>query len=206
MTGPVADILLWCGAGGAALFVLVFLIDGWTRPGYSPARHPVSALALGSRGWIQTANFLVCGVSVAAGGVVAGGTLDSILLGTAIGVFGVALIFSGIFPMDAMRAYPPGTPDETPPVTTRVNAAHDLAGTIVFGVIPVAALIAVFVPAAAGLRWYSLAVAVATLVGFFAFAAAWEKDRPYAGLVQRLTIAAGWSWVSVILLYATTLT
>lgn len=146
----------------------------------------------------------MCGVSVAAGAVVAGGILDSILLGAAVCVFGVALIFSGIFPMDPMRAYPPGTPDETPSVTSRVNAAHDSAGVVVFAVIPVAALIAVFVPAAGGLRWYSLAVAVATLVGFFAFAAAWEKDRPYAGSVQRLTIATGWSWVSAIFLHAAT--
>ena len=58
----------WIGAGGAVLFVLVLLVDGWTRPGYSPVRQPVSALALGPRGWIQAASFMVCGAAIALGG------------------------------------------------------------------------------------------------------------------------------------------
>lgn len=62
------DALLWAGAGGAVAFVIVFLIDGATRSGYSVRRHPVSALALGPRGWLQTTNFLVCGALVTAGG------------------------------------------------------------------------------------------------------------------------------------------
>ncbi|MGO1550097.1 MAG: DUF998 domain-containing protein [Nesterenkonia sp.] len=33
----------------------------------SPTRHPVSALALGPRGWLQTANFTVCGAAVTTG-------------------------------------------------------------------------------------------------------------------------------------------
>ncbi|MEE1621915.1 DUF998 domain-containing protein [Zafaria sp. J156] len=62
--------LLWAGAAGAWLFIAVFLIDGWTRPGYSPARHAVSALATGPRGWIQTANFLACGLAITAAAAV----------------------------------------------------------------------------------------------------------------------------------------
>ncbi|MGW0245628.1 DUF998 domain-containing protein [Nocardia goodfellowii] len=31
-------------------------------PGYDPSRHPVSGLALGPGGWVQTAGFVVCGV------------------------------------------------------------------------------------------------------------------------------------------------
>ena len=47
---------------GPALFVAIFLIEGWLRPGYDPSRMYVSELALGARGWIQIANFLVYGV------------------------------------------------------------------------------------------------------------------------------------------------
>jgi hypothetical protein len=58
--------LLWCGAIGAPLFVVVFMIEDAVPairpPGYNPLRHPVSSLAIGPLGWIQVANFLATGV------------------------------------------------------------------------------------------------------------------------------------------------
>jgi len=47
---------------GPVLFVAIFLLEGWLRPGYDPSRMFVSELALGARGWIQIANFFVYGV------------------------------------------------------------------------------------------------------------------------------------------------
>ena len=54
--------LLGCGIVGSTMFVFVFLLDGATRIGYDPLYHPVSALSLGDRGWLQIANFItICG-------------------------------------------------------------------------------------------------------------------------------------------------
>jgi Protein of unknown function (DUF998) len=53
-------------AAGPA-FVAAFLVEGAARDGYRPLRHPVSSLALGSRGWIQTGNFAVAGTLFLAG-------------------------------------------------------------------------------------------------------------------------------------------
>ena len=53
--------LLACGVVAGPLFVFGFLVEGATRAAYDPLRHPVSSLALGDRGWTQTANFLVAG-------------------------------------------------------------------------------------------------------------------------------------------------
>ena len=131
------------GSIALAVFVVVFLVDGWTRPGYHPVRQPVSALALGHRGWIQATNFIVCGAVVTAGAIGVAHTFGSVLLGVAIGVFGVSLLVSGLFPMDAMRAYPPGTPDETPTEYSRRHTIHDQAGAVVFTSLPGAAIIAV---------------------------------------------------------------
>jgi len=50
------------GLIGPSLFVAIFLIEGWLRPGYNPTQMFVSELALGARGWIQITNFLVYGV------------------------------------------------------------------------------------------------------------------------------------------------
>ena len=56
---------LRCGRG--PVFAAVFLVEGALRDGYQPLRHPVSSLALGPRGWIQTANFAVAGTLFLAG-------------------------------------------------------------------------------------------------------------------------------------------
>ena len=53
--------LLRCGLAAGPAFVTAFLIEGSVRDGYRPLRHPVSSLALGPRGWIQTGNFALTG-------------------------------------------------------------------------------------------------------------------------------------------------
>lgn len=184
------------GAAAAIAFVLVAAVDGRTRPGYRPARHPVSALALGTRGWLQTANFLVCGAGVTAGAAALAGT--SWPLAASIAVIGLALIASGIFPMDPMRGYPPGTPDTTPARYSRRHRLHDAAGAVVFLAIPVAGTIAALTPAVGPLRPYSAVSAAASLVLFGVFGQAWERDSPRAGLWQRLAILVGWTWLAVI--------
>ena len=54
--------LLACGAIVGPLFVVGFLFIGATRANYDPLRHPVSSLALGDYGWVQSANFVVAGL------------------------------------------------------------------------------------------------------------------------------------------------
>lgn len=54
--------VLVCAVAGPLLFVVSFLVQGALRgDGYSPLRHPVSALTYGPAGWVQQATFLVCG-------------------------------------------------------------------------------------------------------------------------------------------------
>ena len=52
----------WAGMIGPTLFVAVFTLEGWLRPGYNPLSMVVSELSLGPRGWIQITNFLMLGV------------------------------------------------------------------------------------------------------------------------------------------------
>src|SRR5690625_2498184 len=144
---PVSSLevpLLWIGALGSSGFVIVVLIEGWIRPGYSPLRHPVSALALSPRGWIQITNFAVAGLGVIAGAI--GVLLQGIgvLLALGIMVFGIALTCSA-FPMDPSRGYPPGAPAGDPVMPSWKHRIHDLAGAVVFFSLPAVAVIAVFV-------------------------------------------------------------
>lgn len=184
-------------AVAAITFIVVFLCDGWTRPGYNPVRHPVSALALGARGWIQTSNFLVCGVAIAAGGVAVAGITWP--LGAAITVFGLALVASGVFPMDAMRAYPPGTPDTTPATLSRRHRWHDRAGAVAFTCIPVMPAIAAFSTAFGWeVRGYSAVTAVAAVVLVGRFGSAWEEDDDRTGVWQRAALITALVWLAII--------
>ncbi|GEM_PF-1078775 len=58
-------LLVWltAGIGGTALFMIIYLIEGVTRPGYSAWSQTISSLSFGQGGWIQQANFILCGVS-----------------------------------------------------------------------------------------------------------------------------------------------
>jgi hypothetical protein len=56
------QIAVLAGMIAPILFVLVFTIEGWLRPGYIPMEMPISALSLGPRGWIQITNFVAFGL------------------------------------------------------------------------------------------------------------------------------------------------
>ncbi len=193
--------LLIAGTACAWLFVATFLIDGATRPGYRPVYHPVSALALGRRGWIQTTNFIVCGTAVIGASIGVHGATGSDLLTAAIAVFGAGLVASGVFPMDPMRGYPPGTPEGDPPEFSRRHQRHDAAGALVFLSLPVAAVIAAFVLDPWPWKVASALVAVTVAALFIRFASAWEADADQAGLLQRLSMVPGWVWLGALFLH-----
>jgi hypothetical protein len=46
---------------GPTLFVVMFTLEGWLRPGYEPLGMFISELALGPRGWIQVSNLMLFG-------------------------------------------------------------------------------------------------------------------------------------------------
>ena len=189
---------LVAGIVGTALFVVTFLVDGLTRPGYHPVRQPVSALALSRRGWVQTANFLVSGLLIAAAAPGLQAATGSVWLTASVVVFGLALVASGVFPMDPMRGYPPGTPDVTPTTYSRRHQLHDYAGVLVFGSLPATALAAALNLDDRAWAVFSGAAAAGLVVLFLWFGSAWERDSPRAGLVQRVNIIVGWAWLGAL--------
>lgn len=189
--------LLWCGVAGTAGFVLTFLLDGATRPGYRPTYHAVSALATGDRGWVQGANFVVSGTLITLGGIGVGNATGNLLLGAAVVVWGLALVASGVFPMDPVRGYPPGTPPGDPEELSRRHELHDRAGMVVFLALPISAVIAAFVLEGPW-RWLSAVAAVLTLGLLVLFVRAWDRDARGTGLVQRLMIITGWAWLGAV--------
>src|SRR5436309_14519996 len=97
----VTRLLIAGGAIGPLLFIIVLLIEGATRPGYSAWHNYGSSLSLGPGGWMQIANFLVCGLLTLCFAIglrqvfrTGKGAVWGPLL---LGVFSVALIVPGLF-------------------------------------------------------------------------------------------------------------
>lgn len=208
-------LLLTAGMVGPALFIVVFLIESATRPGYSAWRNFVSQLSLSSQGWEQVANFLVCGLlclGFAAGLRRAlGGGKGAVAGPLAVAIFGAGLIVAGIFSTDPALGYPPGaTPVSGSPALHGTPHAmiHGLAGLVCF----VSLTVACFALArrfAGDMRWrgwaaYSILTGIVVVLGFVVSNATSVLDMrgvwPNAptGLVQRVAIIAGWVWLVLV--------
>jgi hypothetical membrane protein len=53
---------LFAGVLAGPLFVTTALVQILTRDGFDLTRHPISLLANGEYGWVQSANFIVAGL------------------------------------------------------------------------------------------------------------------------------------------------
>jgi hypothetical protein len=199
--------LLRCGLAAGPVFVTAFLLEGAVRDGYRPLRHPVSSLALGSRGWVQAANFAVTGtlfLAGAAGLSRAGDPATGTQAGPAlIGAAGAGLIGAGVFPTDPVSGYPPGTPG-APRVPSRTGTVHNLAAIPVFLGLPAAALCYgrwSFRAGRPGFGLYSAGTAI-TMLATMALAAAGFGQAPrlvnLGGLFQRASIVTGFTWLTVL--------
>jgi hypothetical membrane protein len=203
--------LLYAGVVGPLLFIVVFLIEGLTRPGYSAWRHYVSQLATGDGGWVQVANFLVCGglmVTFAIGlRHVLQGSRGSIGAPVLFGLFGASLLVAGIFVTDPALGYPVGAAQ----VHTVHGMIHGLAGLAAFSLLPAAAFVMAryFASMPGARRWviYSAGIGILLVVCFIASTTVSTLDErgvwPNAptGFLQRIAIIGGWTWISIVALH-----
>ena len=196
-------LLLYAGVVGPLLFIAVFLVEGFTRPGYSQWRHYVSQLATGPGGWVQVVNFLACGTLVLAFAVGLHVATRSVAAPILLAIFGTALLVAGAFSTDPALGYPPGAPI----VHTAHGLIHGFAGLVAFSTLPATT----FVMAAWFARrrsrrwfWYSLGVGVLMIITFIASTtfsamdAAGAMPNAPTGFFQRIAIIAGWTWMAMV--------
>ena len=200
-------MLLGCGVIGGPLFIFVFLVEGATRSGYDPLRHPVSSLALGDSGWMQTANFLVAGLltlAFAVGLRRAFGPPKSSSWGPLlVGVWAISLLGAGVFVTDPVSGYPLGTFDQLDQHTWH-GALHDLFSLP--GFVALATSCFVFcrrftAQGEHGWATYSAGSDV-VFVGAFVLASAGfgqtEGLVNLAGLFQRAAVTVGFGWLTLL--------
>lgn len=199
--------LLRGGRCAGPTFIAIFTLDGATRAGYVSARHPVSSLALGRRGWLQTANFAVTGLLYLAGAAGLSRTRDpsmSRLAGPAlIGAAAAGITAAAAFRTDPVNGYPPGTPD-APTERSTAGTVHDLVSIPTFVGLPMAAMAYSWRFARSGQPgWavYSASTGIGMLTAFALSAAGFNQSRRLvatAGLWQRVCIATGFAWLTAL--------
>jgi hypothetical protein len=199
--------LLRCGLAAGPVFVATFGVEGAVREGYSPRRHPVSSLALGSRGWIQTANFALAGTLLLAGAAGLSRAGDRAVTGRAapvlIGAAGAGLLGSAAFATDPVGGYPPGTPDALGHPSRR-GTIHNLGAIPVFLGLPAAALTHGWRSWRTGQRrfgLYSAGTAMAMLAAAVLAGAGFGQSPRLVnlgGLFQRASIITGFAWFTAV--------
>ncbi|HEU5098654.1 MAG TPA: DUF998 domain-containing protein [Roseiflexaceae bacterium] len=193
-------LLLACGIAGPLVFMMMFLIEGATRPDYSPLRHPVSSLSIGELGWMQIASFIITGALLIAFALgvrraLRPATWGSLLLG----LVGIGLIGSGIFVTDPLNGYPPGTA-LVPTARTTHGVLHDLFGIPVFLGLPITCVVFGRLFRRLGQRGWAIYSILAGVTMFVVFipARAGFSQRAFAdvaGLFQRLSLIVGLTWI-----------
>ena len=189
------------------MFVLLFFLAGSDRAGYDPMRYPVSSLAMGPEGWLQTLNFFLAGGLMVAFSF---GLRADVTEGFGrvwgqrwLRIVGIGLMGAGAFCTDPIYGFPATLPLTLAQFSWHGHL-HDLFSLPVFVGMQGACYVFALRYYRAGSR---LAGAYAFVSGmlmmtFFVMATLGFKQMPgwveWAGLFQRLTLVIGLSWVGVL--------
>jgi hypothetical membrane protein len=206
VTLPSTRRLLQAGIVGPALFVAVLLLEDTTRAGYDARRHFVSLLGLGQDGWQQATSFILTGLLVAsfAAGLRRSWSagIGSVWAPRLIAIVGGGLVADGLFATEPQYGYPPGTPEGLPIVITWQGAIHYVAGATVFACLAAACVIVAIRAARDGQRGLAITSAVSPVLmlgaWLLSYLIAAVGGPAEGGLLQRVSIVVGWSWVAIL--------
>lgn len=193
------SLLRW-GVVVGPLYLAVGLIQAFVRDGFDLGRHPLSLLANGPGGWVQTANFVISGSMVIAAAIGFARVLrpQSRVAGWILGVYGVGMLGAALFPADPVDGFPPGTPEGFPTTVSTPGVLHFTFAGIGF----LALAISCFVVARALARRKESSVArlsfvsgVAVVAGFFGPFVLPLGSAGIAGIW--FAVVVGWAWLAV---------
>jgi hypothetical protein len=207
LQSPLTSGLVGCGAVGAFLFTITYLLEGIIRTGYDAWRQPISALSLGSGGWVQQVNFIVFGILTLLSAFGWSRLLTPGKFSIAFPLFqsiaGLCLIGAGVFSMDPFPGYPPGAIMTAPTMHGTLHTVFAFMLIIAFAV----GCMILARPLAHDLRWrwwavYSVLTGVLILVFWLLFVT--YSTTPVAGFIERLSAGshALWSCLLVVTLFA----
>lgn len=200
-SGRGARSLLRYGVLAGPFYLTVGLIQAFVRDGFDFARHPLSLLANGPGGWVQTANFVLTGLMVLAAAVGLRRVLGpkSRAVGWFLGGFGASMIVAGVFPADPVDGFPVGTPEGYPTSISTIGLIHFIAGTLGFVSLAVSCL---FAAPAMSRRGSSLAAGLSLLSGIAVLLGFFGGPVLVGGTVGIwFSVIVGWVWLAALSLH-----
>ncbi len=179
--------LLWCGLIGSILFNVVYFSFGAIAVHYNMMRQPIGDLMLLHSGWLQSANFIVFGLST--------GVFAIALAKELRGGFGAVLIPAfhlatglGAILMGLMISEP----------------LHTYISVLTFVTLPFSFVLLAgrFTGDARWPGWaaYTNLTNILMLLFFVVFWIARINERPYAGVYERLIVVTRLIWVAIFIL------
>ena len=192
--------LLVFGMVVGPFYLAVSLVQAVLRDGFDLGRHPLSLLANGPGGWVQTANFVLSGlmVLVAAAGFARALWPTSRAVSWFLGGFGASLIAAAVFPADPVDGFPVGTPEGSPTSISTTGLLHFVAGALGFICLAVSCFVAAraltrrHAPSLARLSFFS---GLAIVLGFFGGPALPTASAVVLGIW--FSVLVGWAWLAV---------
>ena len=185
----------WAGMIGSVLFVVVFTVDGWLRPGYDSLGMYISELSLGAGGWIQRANFAVLGILFL---LFARGVAAEFREGTASKAGPVVLTIIGL----SLFASGPLVTDPMANQTSWHGVLHGIFGALVFSLAPVSTIVCLrrFLE---DRRWralqrWTLLASVLIVVSVAAMTLGQPASsivHPWVGVAQRVALITYLAWI-----------
>src|SRR5262245_21169565 len=178
--------------------------QGLIRAGFSFARHPLSVLANGPGGWVQTANFVVSALMVLAAvvGITRVAAAGSRVMRGALVVYALGMIVAAIFPADPMDGFPPGTPLGVPTTISTTGLVHFAAGAVTFLAMAIACCAGsrtMSTHGERGLAPFSLLAGFIVFLGFFGGSAFSSSVGGVAGIW--VAVVMGWAWLAIVSRY-----
>jgi hypothetical protein len=191
------SLLRW-GVLAGPFYLALGLIQALVRDGFDLARHPLSVLANGPGGWVQTANFVLTGLMVVAAAVGFRRALGpkSRAVTWFLGGYGMAMILAAFFPADPVDGFPPGTPEGFPTSISTTGLIHFIAGALAFTFLAISGFAAAWTMwrrRMSSLALLSLFSGLAVVLGFFG-----GLVLPIGILGIWFAVVVGWAWLTVI--------
>jgi hypothetical protein len=175
--------------------------QGLLRDGFSFARHPLSVLANGPGGWLQTANLAVSALLVLAAvlGIARVAAAGSRTMRAGLAVYALGMLVAAMFPADPMDGFPPGTPLGMPTTISTTGLVHFAAGAVTFLAMAIACWAGARTlakRAERALARLSLLAGFVVFFGFFGGSALSSSVGGVAGIW--VAVVTGWAWLLIV--------
>lgn len=198
VSAAVTRSLLGYGVLVGPFYLLIGVAHGLVRDGFSFARHPLSVLANGPGGWVQTANFVLSGLMVIAAAVGFWRVPTPRLRASPVflALFGLSMIVASVLRADPMDGFPAGTLLGPPTTISPMGMGHFIAGTVGFVCMALSCLCSA--PAMSRIGNRTLAIGgmlsgLAVLVGFFGGFLVPVLAGTTTGIW--IAVVVGWAWL-----------